>query len=112
VTKVFVYGSLKQGYGNHPILGTSELVAQYVTEPKYTMYSLGAFPAVVLDGETAISGEVYDVNDSVFKALDRLEGYPTFYNRTQIDTPYGKAWMYYLESDNLYGNQQVTGGEW
>lgn len=108
--KVFVYGSLKQGYHNHPhFLGNSELMAQHTTEPKYTLHNLGAFPAVTLNGNTAIVGEVYDVDDETFRRLDRLEGYPHFYNRKTIDTPHGDAWMYYLEKCD---NDVVESGEW
>lgn len=107
--KVFVYGSLKQGYGNHPLIATGELLGEHITEPKYTMYSLGSFPAVTLRGDTGISGEVYAVDDETFARLDRLEGYPHFYDRTVIDTPHGEAWMYFLEREE--GNE-VEGGVW
>lgn len=107
--KVFVYGSLKQGYGNHPLIKDSVLLGECLTKPIYTMYSLGAFPAVVLQGNTSITGEVYEVDDDTFARLDRLEGYPDFYDRTMIDTDHGKAWMYFLEREE---GVEVEGGVW
>jgi len=75
----FVYGSLKQGHGNHTILAqsdTAKLVEEATTEPIYTMYSLGFFPGVVEGGDTAIIGEIYEVSDAETKRrLDSLEGY-------------------------------------
>lgn len=109
MTKVFVYGSLKEGYGNHRLLSTSEKVAEYVTPPIYTLHDLGAFPAVTLKGDTPITGEIYEVNDEVFKRLDMLEGYPHFYDRVEIDTPHGDAWMYYLKVCN---DRNIPEGVW
>lgn len=92
---VFVYGSLRKGFGNHPLLERSKYLGEHFTEDEYTMYSMGAFPVVAEGGGSHIFGEVYEVDDNVFSALDRLEGYPDFYNRKQIRTEWGLAWMYY-----------------
>jgi len=109
--KVAVYGTLKQGYGNHRLLVNSKLLGTDITEPKWTMLDLGAFPALVHGHNTAVI-EVYEVTLPVFESLDRLEGYPSFYNRKEIDTKYGKAWVYYmLERDN-YMQTVVESGEW
>ena len=43
---VFVYGSLRKGFGLSPVLNSSEFVSDVQTKPKYTMYSVGAFPAL------------------------------------------------------------------
>ncbi|NIP41348.1 MAG: gamma-glutamylcyclotransferase, partial [candidate division Zixibacteria bacterium] len=77
----------------------------------YTMYSLGGFPAVELSGTTAITGEVYEVDDQTFANLDRLEGYPSFYNRIMIDTEHGEAWMYYIEDCSRFSDV-VKNGTW
>lgn len=109
--KVFVYGSLKRGYGNHHFLEKSMYQGNIVTHPEYTMYSLGAFPAVVEGGDTSIHGEVYEVTDSTMEALDFLEGYPSFYNRKKISTMYGDAWMYYHDEEPSHAGV-VESGEW
>lgn len=108
--KVFVYGSLKAGRHNHVLLLSATLLGEHVTTPEYTLYNLGAFPGVVCSGDTAIQGEVYNVDEYTFQLLDQLEGYPMFYNRKEIDTPYGKSWLYYLEGG--YGKHIVKGGVW
>ena len=107
---VAVYGSLKQGHGNHRLLGDSACLGVTRTRPEYTLYNLGAFPAVGLNGNTAVQVEVYKVDEDVFSRLDMLEGYPAFYNRKRIDTEYGESWMYYLEECNGY--DVVEGGVW
>ena len=110
---VFVYGSLKRGFGNNVVLHGAEFLQEAVTPPKYTMISLGAFPGVKLEGNTAIHGEVWRVNEEQLERLDRLEGYPSFYNREKIDIPGLSVdpWMYYLDRD--YGDEQVIdSGVW
>lgn len=96
-TKVAVYGTLKQGHGNHTLLRDATYIGATVTEPTFTMYNLGAFPAIEAEGDTPISVEVYEVDDDTFERLDRLEGYPNFYNRRVVDTEYGKAWIYFIQ---------------
>lgn len=109
--KVFVYGSLKQGHGNNRLLEGTEFLGVHNTECIYTMVSLGRFPGVIPKGDMAIKGEVYDVAPEQFERLDILEGYPSFYNRIEIPTPYGNAWMYILD-DTYLDHKQVEGGEW
>lgn len=95
---VFVYGSLKLGYGNHPILGASPLrdVTRTVSR-NFTMVSLGGFPGVELGGSYNIEGEVYEVTDEVLARLDRLESNGSFYQRYQTFLANGDtAWMYCL----------------
>ena len=100
-----VYGTLKQGNGNHRYLRESKLLGTHVTEPKYTMHSLGGFPGVRLEGKTPITVEVYRVtNRDVLTNINSLEGYTgkkddpeNWYDCIEIDTPYGSADMYYFK---------------
>ena len=97
--KVFVYGSLKVGYGNHRVLNGAEYVGVHKTlEPNWEMMSLGGFPGVIR-GKNLIEGEVYTVDDGGLERLDRLEGNGSFYNREQIKTTAGVVWMYVLMRD-------------
>lgn len=73
---LFVYGTLKMGRGNNVVLGDSKFMFNYVTEPIYTMVTMGGFPIVKRGGTTAITGEVYKVyNEQTLKRIFRLEGY-------------------------------------
>jgi len=84
MTKVLVYGSLKKGFGNHHILENARFLGKAVTSPEFTMLHLGGFPGIVRGGETAITGEVYEVDAATLRRLDRLEGHPNFYRRDVI----------------------------
>lgn len=89
---VFVYGTLMSGEYNNTLMSGSTMLGTYTTPPEYTMVDLGSFPGVVKGGTTAITGEVWEVEDLTI--LDSLEGHPDFYCREIIDTDFGQAWMY------------------
>lgn len=115
-----VYGTLRQGWGNHRILqGKSKLLGTHVTEPAYTMYSLGGFPAVTKDGTTPITIEVYEVEDpQTIERVHNLEGYTgepdhpdNWYDVTPVETPYGVANMFYFKNPPKHG-RQIESGDW
>lgn len=112
---VFVYGSLRQGMGNHRVLGNARFLGNAEIEG-WTMVSLGAYPAIYRDedNETPVKGEVYECDDLTFGRLDRLEGYPNFYNRCQVATAYGDAWVYFFADAPRAGRylSKVPGGDW
>ena len=116
---VFVYGSLKKGFGNHHLLEDAEYVGKAETVSNdYTMYNLGAFPGVKEGGTTCITGEVYRVTDAELVRLHRLEGHPTFYKAKtkqvklteRIMNNYMEAYIYILQSNTR--QEQKIGGTW
>jgi len=114
---VFVYGTLKKGYGNHRVMekaGGVLVEPEARTEPYYSMVNLGSFPGVVAHGKTAIKGEVYKVEE--LQWLDYLEGYPSFYNRVQVPITVGPTthvcWMYTLSDLYLDQNPLIADGVW
>jgi len=80
--RVFVYGSLLSGFGNHSRLETSKYVGNGWLNHA-AMYDLGAFPAVHhgKEHQGGVVGEVYEVDDLTLGSLDALEGHPNFYRR-------------------------------
>jgi gamma-glutamylcyclotransferase (GGCT)/AIG2-like uncharacterized protein YtfP len=100
-----VYGTLKQGFGNNRLLAEAEFLGEFRTEPKYSMYSLGGFPAVTLQGNTALTVQVYKTSDpDVVDRVNSLEGFTgvkddpnNWYDTKTIETPYGEAEMFYFK---------------
>lgn len=112
--RVCVYGTLRRGRGNSFLLSNSKFLGEFKTEPVYNMYDMGCpFITHAEDGMPIIT-EVYEVDDYTSWHLDSLEGYPYFYNREQIDTPYGKAWIYFIDNDLTPDMQErlVKSGDW
>lgn len=110
---VAVYGSLRKGKGNHRILDNDRTEYLGTTRVSgFDMYSLGSYPFIT-DGDGEITVEVYRVSDIVTaQRLDTLEGYPTFYNRKQVQTEYGLAWIYFINDFDVSRYQPVPGGDW
>lgn len=112
---VAVYGSLREGFGNHRILEGSEKLGTHWV-PGYEMFSLGAFPGV-RKGNTHVFTEVYAVDKPTMERLDLLEGYhgegeTNFYDRVEVDTPHGAAYMYTLEGHRYKESEPVESGNW
>lgn len=100
---VFVYGSLKKGFGNHDFVADQNFLGSAKTSSSdYMMISLGAFPAVCpYPGAYKVTGEVYEVDPYTLHALDQLEGNGRLYNREQRDFILDsgrsvKAWVYLM----------------
>jgi gamma-glutamylaminecyclotransferase len=82
--RLFVYGTLLSGEGNHRRLRGARLLGVVCTEPRYTLVSLGPYPALLEGGTTSVTGELYEVADRILPSLDRFEGHPDPYRRMAI----------------------------
>lgn len=97
---LFVYGTLKPGHGNNPLIerfdgkdiGVARTIDKFVLN--------GGFPYVwkLRRGLTGFApylghviGHLYKVSDAGLEACDRLEGHPRHYCRTPITVSYGPA---------------------
>ena len=107
---VCVYGTLKMHQSNHILLRGAKSLG--VHEFKGTMYSLGMFPAVALEGEYKLRGELYEIDQGILTRLDGLEGYPDFYDRVLIPTKFGPAWVYVMEAEKLKDYKILNRGYW
>lgn len=89
-TDIFVYGSLRKGGSNHSLLASSTFIGSARTVQKLIMRA-HTFPFVSDDQRVSfIHGEVYSVNSSVLRMIDRLESYDalspqnSWYEREEI----------------------------
>jgi gamma-glutamylcyclotransferase (GGCT)/AIG2-like uncharacterized protein YtfP len=118
-TRVFVYGTLKNGYGNHRILQQGE--ADFIGEDTVygiTLYmpAAGSYPTAVRSKGRHVHGEVYEVDARTFRHLDGLEGYPYMYDRTEVQTKGGHTvWVYVAPSGGIipvFGQLVNIGSRW
>jgi len=109
---VFVYGTLREGEENYPLLADSKFLGKAVSARKFTMVDLGDYPAVIQQGDSAISGEVYVISIDTLAKLDILEEYPDCFQRITVSTPYGDTWMYVLGNMPESFVSQIEGGDW
>ena len=104
---IFVYGTLKRGFGNNRLLSGSKFVGEARTEGKFALYESG-IPFVIEDEQVSqVSGEVYEVDEKTLSRLDRLEGHPNWYCRKMVNISVNnkdpgelekmiKAWIYFF----------------
>ena len=76
MTRVFVYGTLKRGGGNHSFLAGQQFLGAARTPPGFTLYLLGDYPGMVpaAGDQAGVTGEVWAVDDACLARLDELEG--------------------------------------
>ena len=115
--KVFVYGTLKSGgrvRGLDQFDGASVVGEAVTSDALYSLFDLGSFPCVCLNGNQHVKGEVWEIDAETLKILDAIEGYPDFYNRKEIDTTQGKVWIYYIPDVTHMTRKPVHGevAEW
>lgn len=110
---VFVYGTLKRGYGNNHILIRAEFIGSDTTSEGWVLGDVGcpyAFPPSVVPEKfrkllKPIKGEVYKIKETeTAMSLDYLEGYDEnmdhahYYRRVIIPTKLGgPCWIYTSE---------------
>jgi len=114
-TMVFVYGTLRPGEANHHLLAGqgAKRIRGARTEPSFRFLDLGAYPAMVEGGSTSVVGELFMVASEQLKALDRLEGHPTYYRRVEIRLSCGtRAHTYVLPEHFTAGCSPIVNGDW
>lgn len=81
--KIFVYGTLMRGMGNHHLMEGSRFLSIARTKDRFAMFAAGV-PFVNPDEAlSTIFGELFEVPTvEILDKLDRLEGHPDWYIRT------------------------------
>lgn len=92
--RLFVYGSLKRGGLHHDELADAVCLGAARTAPLYALEVFGPYPALV-SGNTAVTGELYELEPDTLPALDAFEG-PS-YRRALVElADGGEAEAYFL----------------
>lgn len=119
--KVAVYGTLRFGQSNHSyFLKNKKPLITEKTKEKFDMYNIGYFPAIIENGNTNITIEVYEVNDREWNDICFLEGYNeineknSLYNYKEIETSLGKANIFVFNDtkENLSNKNLIKSGDW
>jgi gamma-glutamylaminecyclotransferase len=111
---LFVYGTLKRGGSMHWILQDFPFLGRAKAKG-FVLYDLGPCPAMV-PGAGLVYGEVYEVPEEAFQALDWVEGVPFLYRRELIEVVFEdglplKAWAY-IYNGNVKGLPRIENEEW
>lgn len=109
---VFVYGTLKHGFGLHPMLvknGTRYHGWAYIDG--LSLYDWGSCPAVFVQRGSRVWGEVYEVDDATLNRLDTIEAMYTRKEMTARITE-GSVCLNPLQVGVYISNLNPTGGTW
>lgn len=85
--KIAVYGSLRKGMCNHALLHKdgAQYVKTKIFEIPFKMIPYSSYPALIPDDKNnKIEMEIYDVDDNVYRMVEYLEGYPSFYDKASV----------------------------
>jgi len=112
--KISVYGSLLKGLGNHRLIQDSQLLGEEIVEVPFIMIPFGSsFPGLVkVNDNHKVLIETYEIDDNTYKRVESLEGYPSFYDKYQFNTPkFGESELYFLngEKDNNNSIEKIDG---
>jgi gamma-glutamylcyclotransferase (GGCT)/AIG2-like uncharacterized protein YtfP len=110
---LFVYGTLMRGEANHRFLATQEYLGPRRTAPAFALHDLGPYPAMVA-GSGEIEGELFAIDPGILPELDRFEGHPTLFARTEIRVgPEGERALCYLYAAPLPDSARLIAcGSW
>jgi gamma-glutamylcyclotransferase (GGCT)/AIG2-like uncharacterized protein YtfP len=102
-----------RGEHNHSLLEHAVFLGPGTTAPRFTLVSMGPYPAALAGGSTAIAGEVYLVDDATLALLDQLEGCPHLYQREQttIDDTC-RAEIYMMPRTRAQHATMIQTGDW
>jgi len=80
--KVFVYGTLRQGFHNHRhYMENAEFLGFAHTVFGARLYGQSIVPYLKLADVGVVYGEIYEIDFNFIPMLDRLEGHPDVYRR-------------------------------
>jgi gamma-glutamylcyclotransferase (GGCT)/AIG2-like uncharacterized protein YtfP len=120
-TYIFVYGTLRQQFGNHHFLNQAQFLGDAKTQSKYVMHASSHIPFVSKSQAISqITGEVYAVDTQTLSQLDRLEGCriasenplqcqsSSWYTRDEVEVVMAEGgevltvWMYFNEHETQH----------
>ena len=107
---VFVYGTLMRGEPYHHLLGDALFEGQARTAAAYELVVVDWYPGLI-SGANIVHGELFSVAEDFLPQLDRYEGHPVHFTRSQIELSSGvfvTAYVFNPVSGGTY--QKIPGG--
>ncbi len=113
--KIIAYGTLMTGERNHRFCQNAISIQPCTITG--TLYDTGwGYPALLQEGDTTVHAELMEIPAADLPAMDRLEGYPDFYDRVQVpakleDGSSVEAWVY-VKKDAPPQAVVIPSGNW
>jgi len=112
--KLFVYGTLKRGERNHPVLINSNYLKPASTSPNYQLFDLGPYPGMIETPQSGLSilGEFFEIHSNLISELDAIEGAPTLFELNPITLNDGTLAFSYLYKRDTSDARLITTCNW
>lgn len=100
--RVFVYGTLKVGQANHPLVADLVVGARPAVLDDHTLFDSGPYPGARRAPDSHVEGELLVIRAprEALARLDELEAHPTLFRRRRVLVRAGderlRAWFYEL----------------
>ncbi len=110
--RLFVYGTLLRGEDNHGQVRGARFITEARTEACYRLVEMGGYPALLEAGDTAIAGEIYEVDDALLADLDAFEDVPELYERKPLRLVGHEAEGYVMRAERARGRPVIASGDY
>jgi len=111
--RLFVYGTFLPGEPDHELLAGAELVGPATTQPRYKLVELTGAAGLLDRGDTAVVGEVYELDVKTLAACDVKREHPVLFERRGVELSDGSvAHAYFLRHEQSRGRRRIRGGDW
>ena len=112
-TLLFLYGTLKRGGRNHPLVADQEFLGPARTLPRYRLYDSGSYPCLVDDAAgVAIRGELWRVDAAMLQRLDEFEEVGHTFARRQVAVEGTDETVFAYFYCGAVGTYSDCGAEW
>ncbi|RPF52243.1 gamma-glutamylcyclotransferase [Aquisalibacillus elongatus] len=117
--KLFVYGTLRKGERNHDFLKQATLISEQSWTEGFLIDTGYDYPAMVIDSDNLVYGEVYEIDSETLAKVDALEGYKddsehNHYMRSKrmiySDVGSMEAYVYYYHHSSQH--EKVPHNDW
>ena len=111
--RLFVYGNLMTGQRDHAVLTGAEWIGVFLTEPRYTLIDIDVYAALIVDGKTAVRGELYDVDHRLLAQVDGARQVPHLFQRHHVTlADASEAECYFMSFEQVRGKRRLSHGNW
>ena len=111
--RLFDYGTFLPGEPDHGFLEGAELIGPATTKPQYKLVEFTATAGLLDRGDTAVVGEIYELDVKTLAACDVKREHPVLFERRVVELSDGtRAHAYFLRHEQSRGRRRLRGGDW
>jgi gamma-glutamylcyclotransferase (GGCT)/AIG2-like uncharacterized protein YtfP len=104
---------LLAGEREHGLIAGAEFLGPATTRPEYTLVDLGFYPALLVGGSVAVTGELYLVSRKQRFEVDVKKEVPILFQRIVVRlADDSTAETYAMKDEQVRGKRRLAHGDW